>query len=363
MKRTPLIENHRKAGAKLVGFAEWEMPIQYSGVLDEYHTVRTAAGLFDVSHMGRITVEGREATAFLQQITTNNVEKLAVGAAQYSMVCNPAGGIKDDIFVYRGPRGFMLCVNASNRDKIVSWLFQRAPQGDVRISDESDEVAQIALQGPHSPAILKTLNPAVADTLKPRHWRETELLGVRCSVSRTGYTGEVGYELYLPSSSAGKIWDGLVQAGQGHGVKPCGLGARDLLRLDVGYLLYGNDIDEDTTPLEAGVEWAVDLTKPDFVGKAALILQQEKGLPRKLVAFELLQKAVPRHGMKMFSEAERIQEIGIVTSGNLSPKLQKGIGLGYVAIACSSPGTEVLIDIRGHAHPAKVVRLPFYKRK
>src|SRR5207237_2403195 len=167
------------------------MPIQYGGVLEEYQAVRTAVGLFDVSHMGRVTVEGRDSLAFLQQVTTNNVAKLAVGNAHYSMVCNPAGGIKDDIFVYRlGDARFLLCVNASNRDKIVSWLFQRAPQGDVRIGDESYEVAQIALQGPHSPAILKTLNPAVADTLKPRHWRETELLGVRCSVSRTGYTGE-----------------------------------------------------------------------------------------------------------------------------------------------------------------------------
>ncbi|MBI4401409.1 MAG: glycine cleavage system aminomethyltransferase GcvT [Nitrospirae bacterium] len=367
MKRTPLFDAHAALGAKLVDFAGWEMPIQYSGVVDEYQTVRTAAGLFDVSHMGRVTVEGRDAVAFLQRVTTNNVETLPVGAAQYSMVCNPTGGIKDDIFVYRlGPTRFLLCINASNHEKIVSWLCAKAPQGDVRLSDESDELAQIALQGPESQQILRAVCPRAADTLKPRQCVETEVLGASRAnrmtgiVSRTGYTGEVGYELYVPSSSAKVVWEGLMKAGEEAGIKPCGLGARDLLRLEVGYLLYGNDIDEQTTPLEAGAAFAVDFTKGEFIGRPTLLEQKEKGPAKRLVGFELLQKGVPRHGMKIVSDG---QVIGIVTSGNLSPRLQKGIGLGYVQTKFSETGTQFQVDIRDRAHPAVVVTLPFYKRK
>jgi aminomethyltransferase len=343
-----------------VDFAGWEMPVQYGGVIEEYQAVRAAAGIFDVSHMGRVTAEGRDAETFLQRVTTNNVAGLAVGEAQYSMVCNPAGGIKDDIFVYRlGAARFLLCVNASNRDKIVSWLFQKAPQGDIRLSDESDELAQIALQGPQSQEILRTLCPAAADRLKPRQCVEADVLGVRGIVSRTGYTGEVGYELYVPSHKAEAAWKGLMKAGGKAGIKACGLGARDLLRLEVGYLLYGNDIDEQTTPLEAGAAFAVDFTKGEFVGSQALREQKEKGPARKLAAFELLQKGVPRHGMKILADG---REIGVVTSGNLSPRLQKGIGLGYVPTKFSEPGTPFQVDIRGRLHPAMVVKLPFYRR-
>jgi aminomethyltransferase len=361
MQRTPLIEHHRQLGGKLVDFAGWEMPIQYGSVIEEYQAVRTAAGLFDVSHMGRVTAEGRDAEAFLQHVTTNNVAKLAVGDAQYSMVCNPAGGIKDDIFVYRlGATRFLLCVNASNREKIVSWLFQQAPQGDVRLSDESSELAQIALQGPQSQTILKSVCPAVAETLKPRQCLETQLLEVPGIVSRTGYTGEIGFELYVQSTFAGVVWARLMEAGAKAGIKACGLGARDLLRLEVGYLLYGNDMDEQTTPLEAGAAFAVDFTKSEFIGSAALFEQKQKGLTRQLVAFELLQKGVPRHEMKILADK---REIGVVTSGNFSPRLQKGIGMGYVPPQFSALGTPFQIDIRGRLHPAVVVKLPFYKRK
>ncbi len=360
MKRTPLFKQHQQLGGKLVDFAGWEMPIQYGGVVEEYQAVRTAVGLFDVSHMGRVMAEGRDAEAFLQRVTTNNVARLAVGEAQYSMVCNPAGGIKDDIFVYRlGPTRFLVCVNASNRDKIVSWLFQKAPQGDVRLSDESDEMAQIALQGPQSREILRAVCPSAADRLKPRQCMEADVLGVHGVISRTGYTGEVGYELYVPSRKAEAVWEGLMKAGERAGIKACGLGSRDLLRLEVGYLLYGNDIDEQTTPLEAGAAFAVDFTKGEFVGSQALLEQKEKGPAKRLVAFELLQKGVPRHGMKVLADG---REIGVVTSGNLSPRLQKGIGLGYVPAAFTAPGTQFQIDIRGRLHPAVVVKLPFYKR-
>src|SRR6266540_3870139 len=360
MNRTPLFEQHRRAGGRLVEFAGWEMPIQYGGVIEEYQIVRTAVGLFDVSHMGRVTVAGRDSLTFLQQVTTNNVTKLAVGDAHYSMVCNPAGGIKDDIFVYRlGDAQFLLCVNASNREKILSWLFQKAPQGDVRLSDESSELAQIALQGPQSQAILRSVCPRAADTLKPRQCLETQLLEVSGVVSRTGYTGEIGFELYVQSTYAGVVWARLMEAGAKAGIKACGLGSRDLLRLEVGYLLYGNDIDEHSTPLEAGAAFAVDFTKGEFIGRAALLEQKQKGLTRQLVAFELLQKGVPRHEMKILADK---REIGVVTSGNLSPLLQKGIGLGYVLPQFSEVGTPFQVDIRGRLHPAVVVKLPFYKR-
>ena len=356
-----MFRQHQQLGGKLVDFAGWEMPIQYGGVIEEYQAVRAAAGLFDVSHMGRVTVEGREAEAFLQRVTTNNVPKLAVGDAQYSMVCNPAAGILDDIFVYRlGATRFLICVNASNRDKIVSWLFQKAPQGDIRLSDESDDLAQIALQGPHSQEILRALCPSAADALKPRQCVETDVLGTQGVVSRTGYTGEVGYELYVPSHKAVAVWEGLMKAGEKVGIKACGLGARDLLRLEVGYLLYGNDMDEQTTPLEAGAAFAVDFTKGEFVGSQALLEQKEKGPARRLIAFELLQKGVPRHEMKILADG---QDIGVVTSGNLSPLLQKGIGLGYVPPKFSAVSTSFQIDIRGRLHPAVVVKLPFYKRR
>jgi len=329
-------------------------------VVDEYHAVRTSAGLFDVSHMGRLTVEGRDAVAFLQLVTTTNPDQLAVGAAQYSMVCNPSGGIKDDIFIYRlAPARFLVCVNASNREKIFSWFCAKAPQGDIRLEDESSYLAQIALQGPQSPHILRALCRDAADRLKPRQCLETSILGAQGVVSRTGYTGEVGYELYLPSTSAPAAWEGLLKAGETSGLKPCGLGARDLLRLEVGYLLYGNDMDEQTTPLEASAAFAVDFTKGDFVGRSVLLEQKEKGPSRRLVGFELIEKGVPRHGMKAVAGG---QDIGVVTSGNLSPRLQKGIGLASVQSRFSDPGSRFQVDIRGRLQDAVCVKLPFYKR-
>jgi len=361
MKRTPLYQTHVSAQAKLVDFAGWEMPIQYSGVVDEYQTVRTAAGLFDVSHMGRLTVEGSDAVTFLRLVTTTNPNPLAVGAAQYSMVCNPTGGIKDDIFIYRlAPTRFLVCVNASNREKIFSWFCSKAPQGDVRLEDESGYLAQIALQGPQSPQILRAVCPDAADQLKPRQCLETAILGSQGIVSRTGYTGELGYELYLPSSSATAVWEALMKAGEKAGIKPCGLGSRDLLRLEVGYLLYGNDMDEQTTPLEAGAAFAVDFTKGEFIGRPVLIEQKEKGPAKKLVGFELIEKGVPRHGMNVLADGK---DIGVVTSGNLSPRLQKGIGLASVSSAFSQPGARFQIDIRGRLQDAVCVKLPFYKRK
>lgn len=363
MQQTPLIAQHRAAGAKLVDFAGWEMPIQYSGVVDEYQTVRNTAGIFDVSHMGRILVAGPGSTPFLQRVTTNDVAKLAVGQAQYSMACNEQGGIKDDVFVYRtGETEFLLCVNASNRTKILEGITAaHTPADACRIEDRSSALAQIAVQGPASRAILLDLGIEQVGTLKLHHTCEATLSGLSCFVARTGYTGELGYELNVAVEQAGMLWERILKAGGVHGLKPAGLGARDLLRLEMAYLLYGNDIDEQTTPLEAGVEWTVNFTKGVFVGSQALVEQQRVGAQRRLIAFELMEKGVPRHGCRIV-DASSCQAIGEVTSGNLSPRLQKGIGLGYVPSSYATTGTAIAIDIRGRIVPAAVVKPPFYKK-
>ena len=363
MKQTPLIAEHRAAGAKLVDFAGWEMPIQYSGVVDEYHTVRTKAGLFDVSHMGRIAVSGPSAGQFLQMITTNDVTALRPWCAQYSMVCNHQGGIKDDVFVYElgDPQEYLVCVNASNRGKIHSWMQEQNHHfPECRIQDRSEDMAQIALQGPAAREIVSALGLSALDGLKLRESTRVMIGDVSCLAARTGYTGEFGYELYVFGGGA-MVWSTLLEKGRPFGVKPAGLGARDLLRLEMGYLLYGNDIDEDTTPLEAGVEWAVSFTKGNFIGRDLLWPQKQSGPTRRLVAFELLEKGVPRHGFKIL-DADSALPIGEVTSGNLSPILQKGIGMGYVQPGYGVPGTSIAVDIRGKAFLATIVKPPFYKK-
>jgi aminomethyltransferase len=364
MQRTPLITQHQSAGAKLVDFAGWEMPIQYSGVVDEYQTVRTKVGLFDVSHMGRFWLSGASALTFLQRVTTNDVGKLAVSQAQYSMVCNEHGGIKDDIFVYRiASEDFLLCVNASNRENILSWFRSHQVSGEaVVLEDRSTISSQVAIQGPQSRELLVGLGGTALTALKLHHTCQTNLSGLPCLIARTGYTGELGYEIYIDADKVGRLWDLLMQKGSAWGLKPAGLGARDLLRLEMGYLLYGNDINEDTTPLEANVEWTVSFHKGDFIGSKALIAQKQAGVARRFMAFELVEKAVPRHGFKILDSVSS-QAIGEVTSGNLSPLLQKGIGLGYVSASYVIPGTSLAIDIRGKAIPAVVVKSPFYKRK
>ncbi len=365
MKHTPIFEGHVTAGAKLVDFAGWEMPIQYSGVVDEYQAVRRKAGLFDVSHMGRIVVSGGEALPFLQRLTTNDVSTLAPLQSQYSMVCNHEGGIKDDIFVYHVTRHeYLLCVNASNREKLVAWLEEEAKGvPGVEIRDRSGEITQMALQGPASESILTQLGVSGLSSLKPRRCLDQPLLGTATLITRTGYTGELGYELYVPADGSLRVWNELLTMGKAAGLKPAGLGARDLLRLEMAYLLYGNDISEDTTPLEANAGWVVAFSKGDFIGRDALIRQREGGIPRQLVAFELAQKAVPRHGFTVVNGRSNEKGIGEVTSGNLSPILQKGIGLAYVPPAYGTEGTSFAIDIRGKAVPAVVVKPPFYKKK
>lgn len=363
MKSTPLIDQHRAHQAKLVDFAGWQMPIQYASVIDEYQAVRSKAGLFDVSHMGRIRVSGGGSMAFLQRMTTNDVEALAPWQAQYSMICNDAGGIKDDIFVYRtGETDYLLCVNASNREKIFAWLLQhRATHDQCVIEDQTSAYAQIAVQGPASRDILSTAGAEGINDLKLHHCREIILNGISCFVARTGYSGELGYELNVPAAQATNLWTFLLKKGQSKGLKPAGLGARDLLRLEMAYLLYGNDISEETTPIEAGAEWTVNFRKGHFLGKGALDDQARQGPPRRLVAFEVLEKSVPRHGFTIL-DAMSSHPIGVVTSGNLSPLLQKGIGLGYVPTPFAQAGTAITIDIRGKKLPASIVKPPFYRK-
>lgn len=364
MKHTPLIEQHRAHGAKLVDFAGWEMPIQYGSVVNEYQTVRSAAGIFDVSHMGRVTVSGPDSLAFLQRMTTNNVSALATGQAQYSMVCNDQGGIKDDIFVYRtADTGYLLCVNASNREKIFAWLSDHLKTDDrCKLEDRTAMLAQIAIQGPASGDILAAAGAEDIGRLKLHHCCDSRIAGIGCFVARTGYSGELGYELNVASGEAVELWQRLLREGAGKGLKPAALGARDLLRLEMAYLLYGNDISEDTTPLEANAAWTVNFEKGEFHGRPALHLQTQSGPPRQLIAFELLEKSVPRHGFRILAPGSS-QPIGEVTSGNLSPLLQKGIGLGYVPPGFAKAGTAIAIDIRGKTVPAVTVKPPFYRSR
>lgn len=362
MSKTPLNDAHIAHGAKFVDFAGWTMPLQYSGVLDEYQAVRRQAGLFDVSHMGRIAISGKGALDFLQMVTTNDVAKLEEHQAQYSMVCNPDGGIKDDVLVYRLEKeNYLLCANASNRTKILEWLAQQHQEfpKSVEIQDQSTHMGQLALQGPQSQTILLEVVGKSYDRLMPRRSLKVRILGTATLVARTGYTGEIGYELFVPADQALSLWDHLMEIGKPYGLKPAGLGARDLLRLDMGYFLYGNELTEETTPLEAGAEWMVAFQKGKFIGSAFLQQQKKEGTSRRLIGFELLDKAVPRHGMAICREG---QKMGDVTSGNLSPILQKGIGLGFVTTQYSQVGTSLQVQMRGRLVPAVVVKPPFYKR-
>jgi len=363
MNRTPLYETHRAAGAKLVDFAGWDMPIQYGSVIEEYQTVRARAGLFDVSHMGRLYFSGSGSGPFLQRLTTNDVAKLAVGGAHYSMMCREDGGILDDVFVYRtGETDFLLCVNASNRKKIIEWINRQHRDTDqCAVEDRSSAVAQIAVQGPSSRTVLARLCTKDLEALKLHRSHEDRVAGIPCFVARTGYTGELGFELNVPSDRAVELWRSVMDAGKDQGIKPAGLGARDLLRLEMGYLLYGNDINEQTSPIEAGAEWTVSFEKGPFLGRDALLAQKNADVRRGFIAFELAEKGVPRHGFPILDPASS-QTIGEVSSGNLSPLLQKGIGLGYVPVSYVPVGTPVAIDIRGKIVPASIVKAPFYKR-
>ncbi|WGL61286.1 glycine cleavage system aminomethyltransferase GcvT [Pigmentibacter sp. JX0631] len=361
LKLTPLYEEHIALGARMVPFAGWSMPVQYSGLVDEHKCVRNAVGLFDVSHMGEINVIGRGAFDFLQYTTLNDLSKLTIGQAQYNAFCTENGTVIDDIIIYkRGLDSFFICVNASNIEKDLAWLKENCPKQGVIIENLSDDYAQIAVQGPKSRELIAKVVDVKIHDLAYYHFAEGKVLGTPSIIARTGYTGELGYELYVPASSAAKIWKALLQAGSELGVKPCGLGARDTLRLECGYLLYGNDMDQSKTALECGLSWITKFDKPDFIGKKTLLMQKESGTKTKLIAFEMQDKAIGRHGYKVFSAAENGSEIGLITSGSPSPTLSKNIGMAYVTSEFAKIGSNIWIDVRGDKKPAVVVKKPFY---
>jgi aminomethyltransferase len=354
LKGTPFQRYHGNMGAKMVDFAGWLMPIQYSGILSEHHAVRTGAGLFDVAHMGRLEIRGRGGVPFVQYLTTNDVSRLKPGMVQYSTICNDPGGILDDVTVYRYDEHLMIVVNASNTGKIISWIRNHMQDG-VEFVDRTKEMAQLAVQGPGSQAILQRLASFDLEEIPFYHFKVGLLSGTECTVSRTGYTGEDGFEIYLPAESADEIWTAIMST---NGVTPCGLGARDLLRLEVFYCLYGNDIDETTTPLEAGLNWVVKFDKGDFIGRGSLLGQRKEGLKRRLAGFILRDKGIPRHGYPVVTNGSVVSK---VASGAFSPSLRVGIGTAYLPTEIAEEGTTIEIDIRGRKALAEVVKPPFYK--
>ncbi|HEX8395633.1 MAG TPA: glycine cleavage system aminomethyltransferase GcvT [Longimicrobium sp.] len=356
--RTPLHGEHAALNAKLVPFAGYEMPVQYpTGITAEHHAVRRAAGLFDVSHMGEFDVRGERALDFVQYVTTNDASRLEVGQAQYSTLLNHEGKLLDDLIVYRYADRYMLVVNGANKDKDWRWVSQFAGRFGVELTDRTDDIALLALQGPRAQEILSRLTGADLDAIGYYRFAEGEVDGVHATISRTGYTGEDGFELYVSAADAPRLWRRLLEVGGEDGLLPAGLGCRDSLRLEMGYALYGNDLDEDTSPLEAGLGWVVKPDKGDFVGRDAVLAVKAEGPRRRLVGFRVKERGFPRHGYPVAVDGG---EAGVVTSGTVSPTLGDGIGMAYVPAAAAKPGTEIGIVIRGTPIKAEVVRPPFH---
>jgi len=360
LRKTAMHAIHVASKGRMVAFAGWDLPVQYSGVIDEHRTVREAAGLFDVSHMGEITVRGPAATEFLQRLTCNNVARLKPGRAQYTALTTPAGTFVDDLLIYmRGDQDYFLVVNAANTPKDAAWILEHAREYDVAIVDESSDWAQLAVQGPRAESILQRIVAAELEGIRYYHFIETDLLGARCIVSRTGYTGEDGFEVYAPTGNGAAIWNAIMDAGADSGIKPIGLAARDTLRLEARMALYGNDIDDTTTVLEADLGWIVKLEKGDFIGRDVLASQADEGVSRKLVGFEMQGRPVARKGYRTFQKG---CEVGAVTSGTFAPFLKKSIGMTYLPVEGCEVGSEFEVEIRGRREGAIVVQTPFYQR-
>ena len=357
LKRTPLTETHASLGAKLVPFAGYLMPVQYpSGITAEHHAVRRHAGLFDVSHMGEFIVRGSGAVDFVNHVTTNDVAALAIGQAHYSTILNDRGTIEDDCLVYRAEDHIMMVVNASNAAKDFAHISKHIDRFDATLEDVSDETALLALQGPKAAEILQRHTNADLSAIEYYHFTFGTVAGIDgILISRTGYTGEDGFELYFANENAVAVWNALTESGE---VMPAGLGCRDSLRLEMGMALYGNDIDDTVTPLEANLQWLVKLKKGEFVGRDALVKQKEEGLKRKLVGFSTTERAFPRHGYPVFVNGEAS---GDVKSGTMSPSLNIPIGTAYVPTASATPGSALEIEIRGKRISATVEKTPFYK--
>lgn len=363
LKRTPLFEEHQKLNARIIAFGGWEMPVQYSSIIEEHTNTRSHVGLFDVSHMGEIEITGPDATPFLQKIVTQNVLNAQTGSqAQYSLMCYENGGVIDDILIYkRSPESFLLCVNASNIEKDFEWICKNITEERVDIQNRSLDYAQIAIQGPKAESLLQQLTDIDLSQIQYYRFTTGNVLHINMIISRTGYTGENGFEIYLPSEKSPLVWRTLLKEGKRFHVMPCGLGARDTLRIEMRYPLYGHELSENITPLEADLEWVVKWQKENFIGKAALTKQKERGLKRKLVGFEMIGEGIPRQGYPIHSAQKGL--IGEVTSGTLSPTLKKGIGIGFVKPTDSSIGTEIEIMIRSKALKATIVSTPFVHRK
>ena len=363
LKHTPLYEQHVALGARMVEFSGFAMPVQYNSILEEHTAVRTRAGLFDVSHMGEFRVEGASALAFLQHLVPNDVSKLAIGQALYSQLCLPDGNTIDDLLIYHlGETQFMMVVNAGNIDKDFAWVTRQAANfTDLQVTNQSDTTALLALQGPLAQEILQPLTDTDLAAISYYHFAQGMVDGIQCIISRTGYTGEDGFELYCASVDASKLWDDLLAAGKPHGLLPAGLGARDTLRLEAGMCLYGHELDEQTNPLEARLGWSVKLNAGDFIGRDTLLKVKEAGPQRKLVGIVMTDRGIPRGGYALYDTNG--QPIGALTSGTRGLTVQKDIGMGYVDAAHAVVGATVLVDIRGKQAAAQIVALPFYKRK
>jgi aminomethyltransferase len=362
LKRTPLFEVYKEYGGKTIDFGGWELPVQFSSIKEEHEAVRTRAGLFDVSHMGEVEVKGKDGLSYLQKMVTNDVSKLKIGGAQYTAMCYENGGTVDDLLIYMlGENHYLLVINASNIEKDYAWLEEHV-EGDVQLKNLSETTAQLALQGP---AALNVLQKLAGDTDLSgigvfKFQQEVDLNGKKALISRTGYTGEDGFEIYCAAGDAAEFWHEILSAGKNEGVLPCGLGARDTLRFEATLPLYGQELSSDISPLEAGIGFAVKLNKEaDFLGKEALIKQKEQGLPRKVVGIEMIDRGIPRHGYPVFIGE---QPIGEVTTGTQSPTLKKSIGLALIQTAYTKLDQEVEVEIRGKRLKAKVVPTPFYKR-
>jgi aminomethyltransferase len=358
-RRTPLYQLQKEAGARFVDFHGWDLPVQFSSILKEHQAVRSLAGLFDVSHMGQVWVTGKDALALVQKVNTNDAARLAPGQAMYSHMLNERGGIVDDVIVSCfGPERWFIVVNASTREGDVAWIRKNAAGLDCAVDDQSDAMGMVALQGPSAKDVIGAVAEA-APSLPRFGAMELRLWGEDCVVTRTGYTGEDGFEVVAPNAIITRVWQTLLARGTASfGLIPCGLGARDTLRLEAGLLLYGNDIDENTTPYEAGYGWVAKLTKPSFNGKAALEAQKKAGPPRRLTGLRLKERGVPRPGCKVFAGGA---EAGTLCSATFSPTLEAGIGAYYAAAPAPAPGTPLEVEIHGRRVPAEAVALPFYK--
>ena len=360
MKKTRLNLNHKKLNGKMVEFFDWEMPVEYAGIVKEHLAVRQKAGLFDVSHMGEIKVQGPQALDYIQYLTPNNAAHVNTERAQYSALITPEGTFVDDMLIYLLEENkYLLVVNAANEDKDFKWVSSHTKGFDVNVENISDKYSQIAIQGPKALEILKPLTDVSLEELKAFQVAFGSVAGVEAMVSRTGYTGEDGFEVYTKSNKPGKIWDTLLEQGKNAGIQPIGLGARDTLRLEACLMLYGNDIDNTTSLLEAGMRWLVKFKKGDFLGREALLTQKKEGLKRRLIGFELQERGIARSHYPVYIKGEKISE---VTSGTLSPYLKKSIGLAYLPIEYTEIGTEFEIGIRGRRVKTRVVPIPFYKR-